>query len=183
MRKLAPASILLLLIMSAGTAADGTSVTVRGGYFQPSDSDFKSIYGGGTCWGIEAASSVWKSLELWVSAGLFHKKGHLVPTGEETKLWLVPAGGGLRYVRPAGIFRLYAGAGVLYHVFREANPIGDVTYGRWGAAVEAGSQFPLQTRWFVDLHLRYSTCRMTPVELSFNAGGFQAGIGIGYRFK
>ncbi|MGA2532680.1 MAG: outer membrane beta-barrel protein [Candidatus Aminicenantales bacterium] len=182
MRKLALFSILLLLFVPAA-AANGTSVTVRGGYFQPSDSDFKSIYGGGTCWGIEGSSAVWKSLELWVSADLVYKKGHLIPTGEQTKLWLVPAGGGLRVVRPAGIFRLFAGVGVLYHVFREVNPIGDVTYGRWGPAVEAGGQFPLQTKWFVDLHLQYSTCRMTPVELSFNVGGFQAAIGIGYRFK
>jgi hypothetical protein len=174
---------LILLLASVAPAAERFSITIRSGYFQPSDQIFRTIYGGGISWQAEGAIAFLKVLELWAGAGFFAKDGHMIPTGERTSVWLVPAGGGIRYVLRAGNVSFYGGAGILRDFFRESNAIGKVSWGRWAPQFEAGSRVPVKKRWFLDLHVQYSTCRMKPVDLEFNVGGFSLAAGIGVRFE
>jgi len=183
MKARAAASVLILLMTSAAPAAERFSVTIRSGYFQPSDQVFRTIYGGGISWQVEGAVAFWKGFEFWAGAGLFSKDGHIIPTGEPTSVWLVPAGGGLRYVLSAGNVSFYGGAGILRDFFRESNFIGRVSWGRWAAQFEAGRRFLLRKLWFLDLHFQYSSCRMKPADLEFNVGGFSIAAGVGVRFE
>ena len=181
MNKLAVVSVVIILVVSAGSAADGPEVMFRGGVFWPSDPDFRTIYGGGAIWGIEVSWLLWHHIEPWISGDLFCKRGHMIPTVEETRIWLVPVAAGLRYVGRIGPIRLHAGGGIVYHFFKETAPIGEVTDGGWSATAEGGCRIPLSKTWDIGLSLRYSRCRMKPQELSFDVGGLQAALGIGFR--
>ena len=174
---------LVLLLASVAPAAERFGITIRSGYFQPSDRFFRTIYGGGISWQAEGAVAFWRGFELWAGAGLFSKDGHMIPTGEPTSVWLVPAGGGLRYVLRAGKVRIYGGAGILRDFFRESNFIGRISWGRWAPQFEAGSRILLRKPWFLDLHFQYSSCRMKPADLEFNVGGFSIAAGVGVRFE
>ncbi len=173
MKKIALVSALIVLVASAGFAADGPGVTVRGGVFWPSDADFRTIYGAGAIWGIEVSWLFGRHIEPWISGDLFSKHGHMIPTGEKTRIWLVPVAAGLRYVARIGRLRLHAGGGVVYHFFRESTPLGKVTDGGWSAIAEGGCRGPLSKTWDLGLSLRYSRCRLQPQELSFDVGGLQ----------
>jgi opacity protein-like surface antigen len=183
MKRLAAVSVVILLALSASFAADGPRVTVRGGVFWPSDADFRTIYGAGAIWGIEVSWLFGRHIEPWISGDLVSKHGHMVPTQEKTRIWLVPAAAGLRYVAWIGRLRLHAGGGVVYHFFRESTPFGKVTDGGWSATAEAGCGVPLSKTWDLGLSLRYSHCRLKPQELSFDVGGLRAALGIGFHFK
>ncbi|HMA53364.1 MAG TPA: hypothetical protein VKT17_02835 [Acidobacteriota bacterium] len=182
MKKIAFVSALIVLAVSAGFAADGPRVMVRGGVFWPSDSDFRAIYGAGAIWGIEVSWLFGRRVEPWVSGDLFSKHGHMVPTQEKTRIWLVPVAAGLRYVVPVGRLSLHAGGGVVYHFFRERAPLGTVTDGGLSAIAEGGCRWPLSKTWDLGLSLRYSRRRLQPQELAFGVGGLQTAIGIGFRF-
>jgi hypothetical protein len=183
MKKTALVSALIVLVVSAGFAADGPGVTVRGGVFWPSDHDFRTIYGAGAIWGIEVSWLFGHHIEPWTSGDLFSKHGHMIPTQEKTRTWLVPVAAGLRYVGRIGPVRLHAGGGIVYYFFRENAPIGKVTDGRLSAIAEGGCRIPLSETWDLGLSLRYSRCRLQPQELSFNVGGLQTSLGIGFRFS
>lgn len=182
MKRLAAVSVVILLAVSTGFAADGPAVMVRGGLFSPSDADFRTIYGAGAVWGIEASWPLGHHIEPWISADIFSKHGHMIPTQEVTRIWLVPVAAGLRYVGRVGRFRLHAGGGVVYYYFRERAPIGTVTDGGLSAVAEGGFRVPLSKTWDLGLSLRYSRRRLQPQELSFGVGGLQTSLGIGFRF-
>jgi hypothetical protein len=183
MKRPVAVSVVILLAVSAGLAADGPGVMVRGGVFWPSDTDFRTIYGAGAIWGIEASWLLWRHIEPWISADLFCKHGHMIPTQEETRIWLIPVAAGLRYVGRVGPVRLHAGGGVVYHFFRERAPIGTATDGGLSAIAEGGGRIPLSRNWDLGLSLRYSRRRLQPQELSFDVGGLQTSLEIGFRFK
>jgi len=177
------AAVILLAAAPFLTAADGPSLMIRAGLFGPSDAGFRAIYGAGAVWGLEVSKTLGRHIEPWLSADLLTKHGHMVPTGERTRIWLVPVAAGLRYVTRVGRFDLYGGAGAVWHWFKELAPIGTVTENRFGPAVEAGGRVLLSGSWEVGLELRYSRCRMQPIELAFDVGGFRLALGIGYRFR
>ncbi len=183
MKKLAFVPLVVLLFTAAGFGADGPALMIRGGLFGPLDQAFRTIYGAGAIWGLEASLPLGRYLEPWLSADLFTKHGHMDPTLERTRIWLVPVAAGLRYVTRVGNFDLYGGAGAVWHYFRERAPIGTATDNGFGPVVEAGGRMPLSGSWEIGLVLRYSYCRMQPVELAFDVGGFRLALGVGYRFR
>jgi hypothetical protein len=117
-----------------------------------------------------------------MSGDLFSKHGHMVPTQEKTRIWLVPVAAGLRYVARIGRLSLHAGGGVVYHFFKERAPLGKATDGGLSVIVEGGCRVPLSKTWDLGLSLRYSRRRLQPQELSFGVGGLQTSLGIGFRF-
>lgn len=183
MNKIIRLSVIFLFVAGAGFGADGPAIMIRGGLFGPSDHDFRTIYGAGATWGLEASFPLGHHLEPWLSADLFTKHGHMNPTLERTRIWLIPVAAGLRYVTRVGAVDLYGGAGAVWHDFKERAPIGTVTDNRFGPVVEAGGRMPLSGSWEIGLVLRYSYCRMQPAELAFDVGGFRLALGMGYRFR
>jgi len=183
MNKKAVLILMILVFASVAPAADGPAATLRGGWFWPSDPDFKTIYGSGAIWGLEGAWLLGGHFEPWLSADLFTKQGHMVPSGEETRIWLIPVAAGLRYGGRVGPVWLYAGVGAVYHFFKETAPIGTATDGALSPTGEAGGRIVLSRHWELGLSARYTHSRLQPQELSFDVGGIRAALGIGYRFK
>jgi len=183
MRKKIPAFIFIGLCLVAGMSATAdVLIKVQAGYFFPMDKDFREIYGGGIRYGLEMSRAVSKHVEVWLEGGYFSKIGELSFTKDRTRVRIVPLGGGMRYVFSVDKWSFCAGAGLSYYTFRESNLIGKVNAGKMGLIAHLGSRLAVGGKTLVDLHLGYSRCEMEPLELTFDVGGFEAGIGVGYRF-
>ena len=131
---------------------------------------------------LELSTAVAKNIELWLEGGYFSKVGELSFTKDRTRVRIVPLGGRMRYVISVDRWNLYAGLGLSYHTFKESNLIGKVSAGKAGLVAQLGGRLALGEKALVDLRLAYSRCEMEPLELRFDAGGVEAGIGLGYRF-
>jgi hypothetical protein len=175
--------LIALAVAPAALAANGPALTLRGGWFLPSDPDFRTIYGSGAIWGVEGSWLVWSHFEPWICVDLFTKRGHMIPSGEPTRIWLVPVAAGLRYAGRVGPAVLCAGGGLVYHFFKEIAPIGTAIDGALSVTVEAGGRMALSKRWELRLSVRYMRRRLKPQELEFNVGGVGAVLGFGYRFR
>jgi hypothetical protein len=166
----------LMVFMASVTAF--SSIGIKGIYFSPSDSDFKSIYGSGWMYGGEITFKITKGLDAWLDGGYFARTGVLTYTQEETKLMLVPIGAGLRYRILTGKVVPYVGAGARYYMYRESNVIGDVNKGGVGFVGKAGVLISIIHGIGVDLSAGYSWCKMKPADFEFNVGGLELGAGI-----
>lgn len=176
-------SMLVFLATAAGALrAGGFYLEARGAYFQPTDGAFKDIYGSGTTFGGEVGFGLRGNLSLWLSGDFFTKTGKLTFTGEETKIQITPACAGVQFRFSASRLSPYVGAGVGYFQFKETNPIGEVKEGNLGFVGKAGLSFDLGTAFFLDLQAKYSYCKVKPQEVEADLGGFQAGLGLGFRF-
>jgi len=182
MRRLGIILAILFFIQGLANASE-VLFKIKGSYFYPSDKTFQDIYGGGLMFWAEASTEILKNVEMSIEAGYFSKKGELSFTKEETKLRIIPVGGGVRYILPARRLRYYFGLGVNYYRYREANLLGTISYGRLGLAGKAGSFIKVKKKISVDIYLGYSFCKMKPADFRFNIGGAEAGIGIAYQFS
>jgi len=151
-------------------------------YFIPSEKVFKDIYGGGMMYMGEINIAIWKSLELWIGGSYFLKKGKLTFTEEETKLEIIPIGGGLRFRLSTGRLDFYVGGGLSYFLSEEKNPIGDVSKRELGYDGRIGSIVELPKGLIIDIFINYSYSITKPADFKVNIGGFRTGIGIGYKF-
>lgn len=174
MKKVITAALMVGLISVSASAGFG----IRGIYFTPSDADFKSIYGGGLKYGGEISFSLTKGLDLWLDGGYFARTGKLTYSQEETKLTLIPIGGGLRYRFIQGSVEPYVGAGARYFMFKESNPIGDVSANAIGFVGKAGLILYPTKGFGIEVHVAYSSCKMKPADYEFDVGGIEFGAGI-----
>ena len=179
MKKIVLASILILSFTGTAVAGDVT-IKARGFYFSPTEQVFRDIYGGGMGFCAELDLGLWRGFDLWMSGGLFSRKGELTYTKEETKLRIIPAGAGLLYkFSPDKPFSFYGGLGVNYFSFTEENVIGKATKGALGPVTRVGFIYIVGGRLVIDLMFEYSYCRINPADFRINIGGISAGIGLG----
>lgn len=171
----------VLVFTGTGRAQDFV-VVFKTHYFSPSDRIFRAIYGGGWTYGAEATIRPWKNVGFWIGGHLYTKKGELTFTREETKLEIFPIGGGLKYMFTSGRTDFYAGLGIGYFHFSETNPIGNVDKAHIGTSAKIGTLIRLQQAIVLDLFIDYTYCRITPVDIAINIGGFLAGAGLGVEF-
>ena len=179
-------SVVFALVLIAGsTRAAGTSVTIKGGYFSPSDAVFRDVYGGGPTFGLEISVPVAGVLQAWAGAELFSKKGLTTESEEAIKVRIVPLYAGLRCQFAGKSIRPYVGAAAGYFLIREENALGTVSDGGLGFLGQAGLLFGLGPSLALDLHAGYRACTVTtdgddPVEAKL--GGLSAGLGLSFRF-
>ena len=179
-------SLVFALVLIAGSArAAGTSVTLKGGYFSPSDEIFREVYGGGPSFGLEIAVPVAGVFQAWAGAELFSKKGLTTESEEATKVRIVPLYAGLRCQFAGKSVRPYIGAAAGYFLIREKNPLGTASDGGIGFLGQTGLLIDLGPSFALDVHAGYRACTVTsdgddPVEAKL--GGLSAGLGLAYRF-
>ncbi len=180
------AAIVLALTVSAGTAwGAGVSLTLKGGYFLPTDSVFKDAYGGGPVFGGEVAVPVAGALHLWAGAEYFSKKGLTTITEEEIKAQVIPLYAGIRcHFGKSGV-RPYLGLAAGYFLVKEENPEGSASDSGLGLLGQAGLLFKLGGSVWLDLLVNYRACTLTsdgddPFKTKLD--GLAAGLGIVYKF-
>jgi hypothetical protein len=152
------------------------------GYFFPSEKSFKDIYGEGVAIGGEIDIKLWKFIDLWLIGNYYSKKGHLPFTKEETKMTLIPIGGGPKIRFQSGITNIYIGLGPVFYVYKEKNPIGVAKGTGTGIIGQAGCYFNIIDGLLFDVSVNYSYCSVKPQKLKADLGGIQAGLSLGYEF-
>jgi len=172
----------VVIFLSGTICAGDIYIELRGNYFSPSEKAFQDIYGGGMRYAGELTFGIWKNLQLWIEGNYFSKDGELTFTKEETSLQIIPIGSGIKYTFPAGIFSIYAGAGINYYLYKESNILGEVSKGGLGFVGKIGVMVTVIKGLFFDLYGEYSHCKITPDDFTINIGGMAAGIGLGYKF-
>lgn len=175
--------LLFLFLLSGSASAADVIFKLKGSYFHPYDTTFKDIYGGGMTYGVEVGTEISRHLEMWIDGSYFSKKGELTVTREETKLKIIPVGGGLRYSLSLKRIHVYAGIGINYYLYNETNPIGDVNWGKLGGIINVGSFIKIKEEWSIDFFMSYSYCEMQPADFKINIGGIEAGIRLGYSIR
>ncbi len=177
-----------LLLLLTNLYAKDFRIEIGGGYFYPSETAFREIYGQGFIIGLDIGKKIWKNMEFHLEASYFTKKGELTFTRETTRIKILPIGSHLRYIFLKKILHLYAGAGLTYALFEEKNPIGRVRENKLGYKIKIGGFKRIKgfkkilKQFIIDVQMNYHYCKMKPAEIRFNAGGFDLGIYFGFEF-
>jgi len=186
-KRLSIAAIAALLIVgSAGPAgAAGAVVTLKTGFFFPSDSQFREVYAAGPSLGAEVAVPLAGPIHLWAGGELFSKTGLLTISEETTKVRIVPLYAGLRAQFGRKSLRPYIGAAAAYFFLHEENPLGTADDGGLGFFSQAGVQAKLGGPLWLDIFAGFRACTVRsdgdePLEAKLD--GFSAGLGLAYRF-
>lgn len=183
MKKCIIITAILFILSGLGFGAE-VIFELKGSYFSPTQSEFRDIYGGGLMFGGEVTIGSWNKLELWAGGSFFAKKGQLSYTKEETKVSIIPLGGGVKFKASTGSVNFYVGVGLQYYNYKETNePMGEAKKGGLGFIGKIGGIVKLHAGLVIDLYIDYSRCKMTPADFTINIGGIKAGIGLGYEFR
>lgn len=183
MKKILFGVIAITVLLTLSASATEILYEFKGHYFNPSDQRNKDIYGSGWVFGGEIGFGVRQSLNVYVSGSYYSKEGELTYTKENTKLKIIPLAVGAKYhFNIAGGLNLYAGAGLTYNIFKEENPIGNVSKNGFGFVVNSGLLAFVFEGLYLDGYVNYSYCKMKPANVDINIGGLELGLGIGYKF-
>ena len=162
------------------------SLGLAAGYYMPSDSAYKDLYGqGGLMFGGSFSFELIRKFEVRVDGGYFQDSGKMNLTKEDLKLSLLAGGLGvrLRFV-DAKLLRPYLGGGLAVYGYKEDLPsrLEDVSKTALGFQIEAGTYIRLTQRVLLDLNLRYVFMNAKPLREAVKLGGIRAGLGIVYQF-
>ncbi len=175
--------IAITVLMGLSASATDFLYEFKAHYFNPTEQRSKDIYGGGWAFGGEFDIGVWESLYVYLSGSYYSRTGELTYTREETKLKIIPLAVGAKYhFNISGGLNFYAGAGLTYNIFKEINPIGEANKNGIGFVIHSGLLAYVFEGLFLDGYVNYSYCKMKPANVDLNIGGFEFGLGIGYRF-
>lgn len=176
------ALVSMALTLGAGMAwGAGTTLTLKGGYFSPSDSVFKEVYSGGPVFGVDLAVPIAGVLQAWGGGELFGKTGSTTVTEDETKVSIVPLYLGLRVEGGKKGLRPYLGVAAAYFLFSEKSVLGSVSESGFGYLAQAGLLARLGGPVWLNVHAGYRGCALRtddpdPVEAKLD--GLSAGLGI-----
>ena len=182
MKKRLAGTIAVLLLLTGSAGAAGVRLEFKAGYFQPSDKDFRDIYGGGPRYGGEVCIGLWKGFDVWLGGSYFSKTGELTFTKEKTELRIVPIGVGLKYSWTKGVVRIYTAAGLSSFQYKESNPIGDFSKSGAGLTAELGSYVRIAGGLLVDVFVGFSHAEVESEDFDVPFGGVSAGLGLAYQF-
>ena len=184
--KIKTAVVLMSFALGAGAAwGAGTTLTLKGGYFMPTDSVFKEVYSGGPVFGADVAVPIGGVLQVWGGADLFSKTGFTTLTEDETKVSIVPVYVGLRVEGGKKSLRPYLGAAAAYFLFSEKNVLGSISQSGFGYLAQVGVLTRLGGAVWLNVHAGYRGCTLRtddPDPLEARLDGLSAGLGLSFRF-
>lgn len=180
------AAVLTLMALAGGAFGAGVTVTLKGGYFAPSDEVFRDVYSGGPVFGLDLAVPGGGALKIWAGADLFSKNGHMTLTEDPTKVRIVPVFLGLRGEFGKTRLRPYLAAAAAYFLFHESNLLGTVDDSGLGFLGQAGLMWNLGGPVWLDLHAGYRACTLKSGSgddaIEAKLGGLSGGLGFAFRF-
>lgn len=187
--------ICLILLLSEFGFGQGFQIGTSAGYFSMKDSRHKEVYNsGGIIYGINLSYGVFEWMEIRGEFGLFHQKGYLTFTQEETKLNLIPGVLGVRAFLLKKKIKPYLGLGGHMFYYREVLPdrMGDATGSAVGAHIEGGAYYNFTSGLYADLTVRYIIGTRVNVDIvgyddygkpeKVSLDGFQVRLGFGFKF-
>ena len=174
--------LLSLIVLSISAHSKGVFLTMRAKYFNPKEQYFKDIYGKGTMFGGEVDIPVWKWISIWTGGDYLSNKGKLTYSGESTEIQIIPLYCGVKFRWPKWTIKPYIALGLGYFFYKETNVIGTIDDKDIGYIGQTGAMIEFKEGFFIDINVAYSSCSVKPADIKANLGGFQAGIGIGYKY-
>lgn len=176
----------LAVVISSSLAYGKFLIEAKGIYFQPSDKNFKEVYGGGKfeewiSYGGEIGITLGRGVGLWAGGHYFNKKGKLTFTEEETTLQITPVYGGIKFRSAESGVSPYLGVGIGYFQYKEENRIKRISKASIGYIWQIGLLFKAGVI-VIDFQASYSYCKVKPADVEANLGGLQGGIGLGFEF-
>lgn len=175
-------SLFVTLLMSSMINAKISYLELRTNYFNPSNQDFKDVYGGGIQYGLELGIDIRERFTMWISGSYFKKKGELTFTKEETILKIIPIEVGIHLKLSKKMVVPYIGAGLSLTNFKETNPIGSASDTKLGYSGQVGLLVRIAIRFSIDLRINASSCKVNPADKKVNIGGTGFFIGLKYKF-
>ncbi len=179
--------VLMGVALGAGAARGaGTTLTLKGGYFFPSDSVFKEVYSAGPVFGADLAVPIGGVFQVWGGAEIFSKKGTLTLTEDVTKVSIAPVYVGLRVEAGKKNLHPYLGVAAAYFLFSEKNVLGSVSQGGLGYLAQTGLMARLGGPVWLNVHAGYRGCTLKtddPDPIEAKLDGFSAGLGIALVLK
>ena len=174
---------LVFMLLTVGFISAGTfTIEVKGGYFFPSDSYFKEIYGEGITYGAEIGANLLPWAGLWAGGDYFSGRGKMTFTGEDTRLQIIPVYGGIKFFLPNSNLSPYIGGGIGYFMFQESTPVADVNDGDIGYIGQIGVLVKVWDRFFLDIKGSYTFCEVKPLDISAELGGLHICLALGMEF-
>lgn len=187
--------LLALILLSTQLTAIEVLTEAKVGYFLPTDSRFRSIYGkDGIVFGLESSFAIPHNFYPWLSVGLYDNSGHLKSLDSKSHIYFLPIGVGLKYIYPFKYLSVYAGGGALpsYVHVRNYSPLAVGRQTKWGCGGTAKIGFIADRLWnfFIDLFAEYSYIKIPfhgsdhkIMELNpANISNFTIGGAVGYHF-
>lgn len=184
-----------VVFSSSGLEAIEVLTELKAAYFHPESTKFRRIYGSAGMYGAEVSVQTWCDLYTWVSGDFFIKSGHSLGLHDDTNIWFIPVGLGLKYFFnpwPCWDFYLAGGALGTYVHIHDHSPfvVQKSTNWGWGAIGKAGVIRDFGRWFFLDLFTSYSYTHVgfhehgghVITRQEANLGGWAIGLGIGYRF-
>ena len=168
--------------IDSNSRSDAFSFKLRAGYFRPTESTFKNIYGDGWMGEGEVNVRIFSFIEFWLIGSYYNAAGNLPFSEERTRITTTRLGGGIKFRVSLGIFNPYIAAAPVVYIYRESNPIGTVKGNGGGYIGQVGFFIDVYKGLLFDLSVSYAQCYVKPQNIRADLGGLQAGIAIGYSF-
>jgi len=183
--------IIFLLFSTSKLIANDILLEGKISYYYQTDSTTRKIMGNGVLYGLESSFQAYCGWYPWLSVSILPNSGHSIGERNNTTMYLVPIGVGLKYLYEFGCYStIYVGAGALpaYLYTHDRAPVKRVRT-KWdiGGIFKAGYLVDMNC-FFLDIFLEYLLLTMNFSDTDKTAGrdadlsGLSAGGGIGYRF-
>lgn len=175
-------SLILVLTLIQPGFSGPLRLGVTAGYYVPSDSAYKDLYGQGSfIFGGSIGFELIRKIEIRLEGGYFQDSGKMNLTGEDLKLSFFAGSLGARFRFVDGkALQPYVGAGIAMYSYKEDLPprLEDVSNTAFGFQGEAGIYYALSAKVLLDLNFRYVSLDTKPFNESVKLGGLRAGLGV-----
>lgn len=185
----------LILFLAAAPLFADNEVGIQGkiGFFFPSDSNFRNVYGGGAIYGPEISWRFMQCIDLFADAMYFQKGGRSLGDKRHTRIKMMPVSLGLKVVVPLPSMEVYFGASAKYislHIHNSSPYVSrHVSKDGVGWGIKSGVSVLLPKNFFFDIFLEYfrkkfnfHSSRQVLSGGDVDVGGGVIGGSVGYRF-
>ena len=185
--------IVLFLAATPLFATNEISIQGKIGFFFPSNSDFRDVYGGGAIYGPEVAWRFMPCIDLFADAMYFEKGGSSLGQQRHSRIKMFPVSLGLKLVVPLPSLEVYVAASAKHFSLNIHNSSPyvsrKVSKDGFGWGIKSGVSVLLPKNFFFDIFLEYmrkkfnfhSNKRVISND-AIDIGGGVIGGSIGYRF-
>lgn len=167
-------------------------ISVHGGPYMVTSSDFQEIYGksaisfgGGLSFLFPIGSQ--EDIGIALDGSYISKSGQTTVTQEDVKINFLPFSLSVFYQRDFGAVAPYAGLGLDYFSYKETLPVDwgvpDITGSLLGYSFLVGTQIKIMPELMAKLYIRYHVAKKTEEEIEVNLSGTELGIGLTYYFE
>ncbi len=179
--------ICLMMILTAAVmlpAQDRALVSVTGNILQPSDSDFRDIYGDTQFMPeIRADVKLFKGFRLRLSYGFYDAEGATPELDFDCATSQTALTAGISYLgKISPRWRWSAGIGVSRLGYKEEALDQEVTGSAWGPHADIGLLAFFGRHLLARIDVGYAGAEDIVEDVTIKLGGFKAGAGIGVRF-